>query len=67
MATFKPVRILSSQVSTYPIANGQFIVTIDTGEQFLDVSDTSRILITDIIKITEAERVSLLTPINHFY
>lgn len=67
MSLFKPVRILDSQLKSYPIKDGQMIITTDSFKHYLDISDTERIQISEIIRITEQERVNMLAPITHFY
>lgn len=47
MAMFKPYKILSSQLSSLPIKEGQFIITTDTAEMYVDVSASSRIKINE--------------------
>lgn len=67
MAKFKPIRIYKSELDSFPISDGQVIITKDTFEQFLDVSSDNRIKITDIIRITEAQREDMLAPVEHIY
>lgn len=67
MAKFKPIRIYESELNSFPISDGQVIITKDTFEQFLDVSSDNRIKITDIIKITEDQRKDMLAPVEHIY
>ena len=50
MAMFKPYKILSSQLSSLPIKEGQFIITTDTAEMYVDVSASSRIKISETQK-----------------
>lgn len=45
MAEFKPYQILSTQLDTFPIKQGQFILTTDTKMLYVDISETERILI----------------------
>ena len=55
MATFMPYKILSTQLDTLPISEGQFIITTDTQLCYLDISATERVLINEdsIEKIEE--------------
>ena len=42
MALFKPYKILSSQLASLPIVEGQLIITTDTHEVYVDISGTER-------------------------
>lgn len=42
MAVFKPYKVLSSQLSSLPIKEGQFIITTDTNQIFVDLSSSIR-------------------------
>lgn len=55
MATFMPYKILSTQLDTLPISEGQFIITTDTQLCYLDISATERVLVNEdsIEKIEE--------------
>lgn len=45
MAQFKPYKILSTELDSLPILEGQYIITTDNRKQYLDISNTTRILI----------------------
>lgn len=45
MAQFKPYKVLSSQLDSLPIVNGQFILVSDTHQIYCDISETQRILL----------------------
>lgn len=55
MANFTPYKILSTQLDTLPISEGQFIIATDTQLCYLDISATERVLINEdsIAKIEE--------------
>lgn len=38
MATFRPCYGTKAQIDSTPIVNGQFLVTTDTGEAFVDIN-----------------------------
>lgn len=42
MALFKPYKILSSQLSSLPIKEGQFIITTDTNKVYIDIDNSTR-------------------------
>ncbi len=42
MALFAPYKILSTQLNSLPIVEGQIIVTTDTQEIYFDITDTIR-------------------------
>lgn len=44
MAMFKPYKVLSTQLSSLPIVDGQLVIVTDTQEIYLD-SNAGRILI----------------------
>ena len=67
MVDFKPIRIKDSQLATYEIKEGQLIYTTDKVGTYIDISDTTRIKITDINTITETERSDMLAPITGFH
>ena len=43
MALFKPIRRISSELSAVEKRNGQFLIATDTGEAFVDISDSERL------------------------
>lgn len=45
MALFKPYKILSSQLDSLPIAEGQLIITTDTQSIYLDNAEGVRTLV----------------------
>lgn len=45
MAIFKPYKITSDQLTTFPIVEGQLIYTTDTHKNYLDIDSSNRILI----------------------
>ena len=60
----KPTYVSSATLSTVPIVDGQQIICIDNGMQFIDFNNT-RIVITNIITLKEdMERTSMSSPIN---
>lgn len=67
MDLFKPVRILRSQLSTFPIKAGQIIYLTDQFGTYIDVSDGERVPIEQIKQLTEMERQNLLAPVVGFY
>ena len=42
MALFKPYKILSNKLSSLPVKEGQLIITTDTGDIYVDLSDSER-------------------------
>lgn len=48
MALFKPYKILSSQLNSLPITEGQFIVTTDDGSLYVDISNSTRLKVIDV-------------------
>lgn len=60
----KPTYVSSATLSTLPIVDGQQIICIDNGMQFIDFNNT-RIVITNIIPLEEdMERTSMSSPLN---
>lgn len=60
----KPTYVSSATLSTVPIVDGQQIICIDNGMQFIDF-DNTRIMITNIITLKEdMERTSMSSPSN---
>jgi hypothetical protein len=53
MALFKPLKGLSSQLSSLPIREGQFIITTDDSALYIDVSNSKRVRIDHEFKIVE--------------
>lgn len=45
MALFKPYKILSSQLNSLPIVEGQFIITTDTQLIYADIAEGVRTLV----------------------
>lgn len=59
MALFKPYKILSSQLNSLPITEGQFIVTTDDGSLYVDISNSTRLKVIDVSgKEDKANRVT---------
>lgn len=51
-----------------PIVPGQYLICTDSGDVFYDTEDGVRKQLTDIIDLeTDAERVSILTPLDKMY
>lgn len=50
MALFKPYKILSNKLSSLPVKEGQLIVTTDTGDIYVDLSNSERkqLAVTDL-------------------
>lgn len=67
MAKFRPVYLLRSQLRTYPISPGQYIVTTDNPGIYFDNTDGKRVDVSDVRRITESERTNTLAPVNHLY
>lgn len=67
MAEFKPIKVPLSEVDTLPIVEGQFIATTDTSYIFVDISSSERRRYNEITVISEADRQSMLAPIEGFY
>lgn len=73
MALFKPCLINKSQLDSYPISSGQYIVCPDTCEIFVDVSSGNRkqlsgkiqsVAIGDVVQqITATGQVNIDAPI----
>ena len=64
MAEFKPYQILSTQLDTFPIKQGQFILTTDTKMLYVDISETERILIDEKSHIAPKIYFSSIEPDN---
>ena len=47
MALFKPYKVLSSQLNSLPIIEGQLIITTDDGSLYLDINNSTRQKIAD--------------------
>ena len=59
MALFKPYKILSSQLNSLPITEGQFIITTDDGSLYVDISNSTRLKVIDVSgKEDKANRVT---------
>ena len=64
MSIVQHIKILDSQLANIKIVAGSTIYTRDTGKHFIDISDTERVQISDIIYIdTDKERIALLAPL----
>ena len=64
MSIVQHVKVLDSQLANIKIVAGSTIYTRDTGKHFIDISDTERVQISDIIYIdTDKERSALLAPL----
>lgn len=66
-ALFKPIMLNSEQISDYPIKSGQLIVSKDAYGIYLDIDDSTRKSVEQIIMTTETERTELLAPVTGFY
>jgi len=64
MARVKHYKLYEYQVNALTIKEGQVIYTMDTGKIFLDITDTVRIQVSNLYKITSAEK-STITPITN--
>lgn len=63
-----PCRTVKSNLNRIPVVGGQWIIVTDTFQQYYDVSDSTRIEITNILILdTDADRLNILAPINTFY
>ena len=64
MAIFKPYRIQSSQLNSLPIVDGQFIITTDTNQVYVDLEGNTRKLLKE--ELTKEEVVAALgyTPLQ---
>lgn len=64
MAMFKPYRIQSSQLNSLPIVDGQFIITTDTNQVYVDLEGNTRKLLKE--ELTKEEVVAALgyTPLQ---
>lgn len=64
MSIVQHIKVLDSQLANIKIVAGSTIYTRDTGKHFIDISDTERVQISDIIYIdTDKERIALLAPL----
>lgn len=64
MSIVQHIKVLDSQLANIKIVAGSTIYTRDTGKHFIDISDTERVQISDIIYIdTDKERSALLAPL----
>ena len=45
MALFKAIKKSRSDIDTTPVSEGQFLISTDTGEMFLDVNGVTRIAV----------------------
>ena len=64
MSIVQHIKVLDSQLANIKIVAGSTIYTRDTGKHFIDISDTERVQISDIIYIdTDKERTALLAPL----
>ena len=64
MSIVQHIKVLDSQLANIKIVAGSTIYTRDTGKHFIDISDTERLQISDIIYIdTDKERTALLAPL----
>ena len=64
MSIVQHIKVLDSQLDNIKIVAGSTIYTRDTGKHFIDISDTERVQISDIIYIdTDKERSALLAPL----
>ena len=64
MSIVQHIKVLDSQLANIKIVAGSTIYTRDTGKHFIDISDTERVQISDIIYIdTDRERIALLAPL----
>lgn len=64
MSIVQHIKVLDSQLANIKIVAGSTIYTRDTGKHFIDISDTERVQISDVIYIdTDKERIALLAPL----
>ena len=64
MSIVQHIKVLDSQLANIKIVAGSTIYTRDTGKHFIDINDTERVQISDIIYIdTDKERTALLAPL----
>ena len=64
MSIVQHIKVLDSQLANIKIVAGSTIYTRDTGKHFIDISDTERVQISDIVYIdTDNERIALLAPL----
>ena len=59
MALFKPIRRISSELSAVEKRNGQFLIATDTGEAFVDISDSERLRLNN-----KSTPRTLITPVD---
>ena len=58
----------SNGVQSTPIRDGNIIISKDSLELYIDISDSERVRISDLVKITEEERLGLVAPLpNKLY
>lgn len=55
MALFKPYKLTSSELSSLPIVEGQFIITTDENKIYLDVNNSERHELVDVESISNQE------------
>ena len=64
MSIVQHIKVLDSQLANIKIVAGSTIYTRDTGKHFIDISDTERVQISDVVYIdTDKERIALLAPL----
>ena len=64
MSIVRHIKVLDSQLANIKIVAGSTIYTRDTGKHFIDISDTERVQISDVVYIdTDKERIALLAPL----
>ena len=64
MSIVQHIKVLDSQLANIKIVAGSTIYTKDTGKHFIDISNTERVQISDIIYTdTDKERIALLAPL----
>ena len=63
MALFKPIKDTLVNIQCNPIVEGQFLVATDTGEMFLDVSNSARIAVGggewNVVEVTSGGAIPL--------
>lgn len=59
MSVFKPCKGTRSNLDSLPIKEGQFITCTDTGDMFLDISDTKRISVGVNIPVNPQDTTNL--------
>lgn len=65
MIQFKPYKILSSQLDSLPIREGQLIFITDMKETYLDKSDTERIKLDNNIDDIKNEILDIKSDIGN--